>query len=65
MQVEGSLDGKILNRFSRQNAALGADTTAKLIKMKILVFGLRGVGVETCKNLSLQGAGSITVSESQ
>lgn len=64
MQVEGSLDGKILNRFSRQNAALGADTTAKLIKMKILVFGLRGVGVETCKNLSLQGAGSITVSES-
>eukprot|EP00599_Poterioochromonas_sp_BG-1_P001083 CAMPEP_0173153034 /NCGR_PEP_ID=MMETSP1105-20130129/12607_1 /TAXON_ID=2985 /ORGANISM="Ochromonas sp., Strain BG-1" /LENGTH=1169 /DNA_ID=CAMNT_0014068867 /DNA_START=356 /DNA_END=3865 /DNA_ORIENTATION=- len=29
--------------------------------MKILVFGLRGVGVETCKNLSLQGAGSITL----
>ena len=29
--------------------------------MKVLVYGLRGVGVETCKNLALQGAGAITV----
>jgi hypothetical protein len=56
-----SLDEKSLVRFSRQNAALGADTTAKLIKMKVLIYGLRGVGVETCKNLSLQGVGGLTV----
>ena len=30
------------NRFSRQNAALGAETTAKLIKMKVIIAGLRG-----------------------
>jgi len=40
---------------------LGADTTAKLTKMKVLIYGLRGVGIETAKNLTLQGAGSISV----
>ena len=40
---------------------LGAETTAKLIKMKILIVGLRGIGIETAKNLALQGAGAITV----
>eukprot|EP00981_Chlorochromonas_danica_P010908 scaffold3532_cov182-Ochromonas_danica.AAC.11 len=59
------LDEKALNKFSRQNAALGAETTAKLIKMHVLVFGLRGVGAETCKNLALQGVGGITLVDSQ
>eukprot|EP01034_Spumella_vulgaris_P037342 gene37342-46076_t len=58
------LDEKSLNLFSRQNAALGAETTAKLIKMKVLLFGLRGVGVETAKNLALQGVGAITLVDS-
>jgi ubiquitin-activating enzyme E1 len=40
---------------------VGADTTAKLIKMRVLIYGLRGVGAETCKNLALQGAGGITL----
>ena len=57
----GELDTKALNRFSRQNAALGAETTAKLIKMRVLIVGLRGVGIEAAKNLALQGAGAITV----
>lgn len=29
--------------------------------MKVLVVGMRGVGIETAKNLALQGAGAITV----
>ena len=41
---------------------IGAETTAKLTKMKVLIYGLRGIGVETCKNLALQGVGAITVS---
>jgi molybdopterin/thiamine biosynthesis adenylyltransferase len=40
----------------------GAETTAKLIKMKVLIVGMRGIGIETAKNLALQGAGGITVS---
>ena len=55
------LDAKSLNRYSRQNAALGAETTAKLTKMKVLIYGVKGVGIETAKNLTLQGAGAITV----
>jgi hypothetical protein len=42
--------------------SIGAETTAKLTKMKVLIYGLRGIGVETCKNLALQGVGAITVS---
>jgi hypothetical protein len=51
MEIDASMDAKTLNRFSRQNAALGAETTAKLIKMAILVIGVRGIGIETIKNL--------------
>jgi hypothetical protein len=29
--------------------------------MKILVVGLRGVGIETCKNLLLAGPGEVTL----
>jgi molybdopterin/thiamine biosynthesis adenylyltransferase len=29
--------------------------------MKLLISGLRGLGMETAKNLALQGAGAITV----
>ena len=61
MSDPATLDQKSLNRFSRQNAALGADTTAKLIKMRVLIVGMRGVGIETAKNLSLQGAGALTI----
>ena len=59
--TESVMDSDAMNRFSRQNAALGAETTAKLIKMKVLIVGMRGVGVEAAKNLSLQGAGAITI----
>lgn len=30
--------------------------------MKVLIFGVRGIGIETAKNLALQGVGAITVS---
>lgn len=43
---------------------IGAETTAKLIKMRVIVAGLRGVGIETAKNLALQGAGAITLIDS-
>ena len=33
--------------------------------MRVLVYGLRGVGIETCKNLALQGAGAITLVDSE
>lgn len=59
-----SLDTKQQNKFSRQNAALGAETTVKLIKMRVIIYGLRGIGAETAKNLALQGIGGITLFDS-
>ena len=42
------------NKFSRQNAAMGSETTSYLSKMRLLVVGLRGTGVEVAKNGLLQ-----------
>lgn len=33
----------------------------KLVKMKVLIVGLRGLGVETAKNLILAGPESVTL----
>ena len=35
------------------------ETMGKLIKMKVLIIGMRGLGVETAKNLILAGPGSV------
>lgn len=52
---------EFMNKFSRQNAAFGAEVTLKLTKMQALVVGCGGVGVETTKNLILQGLGGVTL----
>lgn len=37
------------------------ETMGKLIKMKVLIVGCRGLGVETAKNLILAGPQSVTI----
>jgi len=54
-------NAEFLNKFSRQNAAFGAEVTMKLTKMKALVYGCTGIGVEVVKNLVLQGVGGVTL----
>ena len=49
------------NLYSRQIAVYGAETMGKLITMKVLVVGLRGIGVETAKNLILAGPASVVL----
>ncbi len=43
------------NLYSRQIKAYGETMTEKLYKLKILIIGLEGLGVETAKNLVLSG----------
>jgi ubiquitin-activating enzyme E1 len=51
-----AMDGKVdTNLYSRQIGTFGMETMGKLIKMKILIVGLRGLGVETAKNTILAG----------
>jgi ubiquitin-activating enzyme E1 len=49
------------NLYSRQIGTFGMETMSKLIKMKVLIMGLRGLGVETAKNLILAGPLSVTL----
>lgn len=49
------------NLYSRQIGTFGMETMGKLIKMKVLIVGVRGLGVETAKNLILAGPHSVTL----
>jgi len=54
-------DAYAMDRYSRQIGAYGVEAMAKLVKMKVLVVGLNGVGIESAKNLVLAGPGAITL----
>lgn len=41
------------------------ETMGKLIKMNVLIIGMRGLGVETAKNLILAGPRSVTIFDDQ
>ena len=47
------------NLYSRQLGTFGMEAMGKLIKMKVLIHGLRGVGIETAKNLILAGPNTV------
>jgi molybdopterin/thiamine biosynthesis adenylyltransferase len=57
----GLTEQEFMDKFSRQNAALGAETTKKMTKMQILMVGVNGAAIEVAKNLALQGCGGITL----
>jgi ubiquitin-activating enzyme E1 len=42
-------------------ATLGAEAMAKILKMRVLLHGLRGVGIETAKNIILAGPAAVTI----
>ena len=48
-------DKEYLDRISRQPGTFGAEMMGKLVEMKVLIVGMRGLGVETAKNLILAG----------
>ena len=49
------------NLYSRQIGTFGMEAMAKLIHMKVLISGMKGLGVETAKNLILAGPGKVTL----
>ncbi|CAK4441626.1 unnamed protein product [Aphanomyces euteiches] len=54
-------DAGFMDKYSRQIGAFGLETMAKLVKLKVLIVGMRGVGIECAKNLILAGPGAITI----
>jgi len=49
------------NLYSRQIGTFGLETMGKLIKLKVLIVGMRGLGVECAKNLILAGPASVVL----
>ena len=47
--------------YSRQIAAFGKDTMSKLSKLKILIYGMKGLGIETAKNIILAGPEKVSI----
>ena len=49
------------NLYSRVIRSLGSQTVNKLSKLKILIYGMRGVGIEVAKNIILSGPNEVTL----
>ena len=47
--------------YSRQIGTFGMETMGKLIQLKVLIIGMRGLGVEVAKNIILSGPKSVTI----
>ncbi|CAH0513186.1 unnamed protein product [Peronospora belbahrii] len=54
-------DAGFMDKYSRQIGAFGLETMAKLVKLKVLIVGLQGIGIECAKNLILAGPNAITL----
>ena len=51
------------NLYSRQIFTIGKETMDKIVNLKILIFGLRGLGIETAKNIILSGPKEVSISD--
>jgi len=49
------------NLYSRQIILLGMETMAKISKLKILIIGLRGLGIEIAKDIIVSGPNKVIV----
>ena len=56
--MEGNIDTDL---YSRQIGAFGMDVMGKLLKLRVLIIGMRGLGVETAKNIILCGSYSVDI----
>ena len=50
-----------MDQYSRQIGAFGLEAMLKLVRMKVLLVGVRGVGIETAKNTVLAGVHTLSL----
>eukprot|EP00475_Leptophrys_vorax_P000539 TRINITY_DN102_c0_g1_i1.p1 TRINITY_DN102_c0_g1~~TRINITY_DN102_c0_g1_i1.p1 ORF type:complete len:1081 (-),score=373.56 TRINITY_DN102_c0_g1_i1:63-3305(-) len=60
-----SSNAAMMNLYSRQIGAFGVELMGKLITMRVLLVGMKGVGVETAKNLILAGPKAVTIHDDE
>jgi len=61
MEVDKAEDKIDTDLYSRQIGTFGLETMGKLIKMNVVIVGLRGLGAEVAKNLILAGPKSVSI----
>ena len=49
------------NLYSRQIGTIGMETMEKLVQIKVLIVGLRGLGIEIAKNIILSGPNKVSI----
>lgn len=58
-------ESKVKEDLSRMEGTYGAETVGKLKRMHVLICGMRGLGIETAKNLVLAGPHSVTICDDE
>lgn len=58
-------DAAFMDKYSRQIGAFGMEAMSKLVRLKVLIYGMKGIGVETAKNLILAGPGLVTLADAE
>lgn len=61
MSVISEEEKAFQNRFSRQIATMGLAAVRKLVAQKVLIVGMGAAGVETAKNVILQGTRAVSL----
>jgi len=61
METDLTKNAAFMDLYSRQIGAFGIETMGKLINMRIIIVGMKGVGVEIAKDLILAGPGSVVL----
>lgn len=53
------------NLYSRQIGTFGMEAMGKLVKLDVLIYGMRGLGVEIAKNIILAGPRKVSILDSE
>lgn len=61
MEVDDHAAGVDTDLYSRQIGTFGFEMMKKMQKLRVLVIGMKGAGVEIAKNLALMGVEAITI----
>jgi len=60
-QFDDNKASVFMDLYSRQISTFGVETMINLSKLKVLIVGLKGVGIETAKNIILAGPQMVTL----
>ena len=58
---ENDKENLVSDLYSRQVGLYGLETMKKIMKLNILIYGMRGLGIEIAKNIILSGPNRVTI----